>query len=193
MKKHILTAALMVLVMTVMTGLAYPLVITAISKLVFPAESEGSAISVDGGIIGSGLIGQEFKGPRYFWSRPSMTGDKPYNSAASGGSNLGPMNPKLRENAMDRIRALKTADPGNSLEIPIGLVTSSASGLDPHISPDAALYQVRRVAGARGLNEGIVEELVMKSIEPRTLGILGEPRVNVLKLNIALDRLSGLH
>jgi len=189
MKKHIISAALMVLVMTVITGLVYPVVITAISKLVFSAKSEGSVILVDGGIIGSELIGQNFKDPRYFWGRPSMTSGKPYNASASGGSNLGPSNQKLVENAADRIKALKAANPGNIHEIPIDLLTSSASGLDPHITPDAALYQVRRVAGARGLNENMVEALVIKSIEPRTFGILGEPRVNVLKLNIALYRL----
>jgi len=190
MKRHVFTAALMLIVMTVIIGLVYPVFITAIAKLVFPAKSEGSVIIVDGGIIGSGLVGQDFKGPRYFWGRPSMTSEKPYNASASGGSNLGPMNPKLVENVKDRISALKAADPGNQLKIPIGLVSSSASGLDPHISPDAALYQVRRVAGARGLDQDIVEGLVRKSIEPRTFGILGEPRVNVLNLNIELDRLS---
>lgn len=183
--KHQLRPALAIFaLLTVITGVIYPLVVTGISQALFPYQANGSLIMVDGKAIGSELIGQQFDDPKYFWGRPSATG---YNAAASSGSNYGPMNPALMDMVQARIDALNAADPENTLPIPVDLVTASGSGLDPHISVAAALYQVHRVASARGLNEADVQSLVEKYTEGRQFGFLGEPRVNVLLLNLALD------
>jgi K+-transporting ATPase ATPase C chain len=179
------------LLLTVATGIVYPLLVTGIGQVAFPEKANGSLILKEGGYAGSELIGQPFDDPKYFWGRPSATPDFPYNSASSSGSNLGPSNPALAETVKARVEALQKADPENKSPIPIDLVTSSGSGLDPHISPAAALYQTPRVARARGLSGGQVRRLVNRFTEPRQLGFLGEPRVNVLKLNLALDRLQG--
>lgn len=187
MKTHLRPALMMLLVLTILTGLMYPLAVTGLGQLFFPNKSNGSLIVRDGKVIGSQLIGQNFDEPKYFWGRPSATAPFPYNAAASGGSNLGPTNPALIESVKGRVAALRAADPGNDKPIPIDLVTASGSGLDPHISPAAALFQVSRVARARGLEERIVEHLVVQHIVGRQYAFLGEPRVNVLKLNLALD------
>jgi potassium-transporting ATPase KdpC subunit len=179
-------AFFMLLIFTVITGVIYPLAVTGIAQVLFPSQSNGSLIMVDGKAVGSELIGQKFDDPKYFWGRPSAAG---YNAAASSGSNYGPMNPALLQAVQARIDTLKAADPENTLSIPVDLVTASASGLDPHISVAAALYQVHRVATAHGLSEADVQSLVEKYTEGRQFGILGEPRVNVLKLNLALDEL----
>ena len=173
--------------LTVMTGIAYPLLVTAIAQLVFPWRANGSLIMKDGKPVGSTLIGQPFDDPKYFWSRPSATSPFPDNAASSSGSNLGPTNPDLAKAVQGRIDALRAADPSNPAPIPVDLVTASGSGLDPHISPASALYQVPRVAKARGLAEAQVRALVAQYTEERQWGILGEPRVNVLRLNLALD------
>jgi len=170
--------------LTIITGLIYPLLVTGISKAIFPSQSNGSLIIVDGKAVGSELIGQQFDDPSYFWGRPSAAG---YNAAASSGSNYGPLNPALTDTVQARIDALKAADPENTHPIPVDLVTASGSGLDPHISIAAALYQVHRVASARGLSEADVHSLVEKNTDGRQFGFLGEPRVNILKLNLALD------
>ena len=182
-------ALVLFVILTIITGVAYPLVTTGVGQLLLPKEASGSLIEKDGKVIGSTLIGQNFTEPQYFWGRPSATGPYPNNAASSSGSNLGPLNPALAEAVKNRVAALKAADPDNTLPIPVDLVTTSASGLDPHISPAAALYQVGRVAKARGLSAESVEKLVGESIEGRQWGVLGEPRVNVLLLNIALDKL----
>ena len=187
MLSQIRPAIVLLLLLTAITGLAYPLVITGIAQVVFPHQANGSLIVENGQIVGSELIGQPFDDPRYFWGRPSATAPFPYNAAASAGSNLGPSNPTLQEAVRSRVAALRAADPGNSQPIPVDLVTASASGLDPHISLAAALYQVPRVARERGLSEKDVEALVRRCTADRQLGVLGEPRVNVLKLNLALD------
>jgi K+-transporting ATPase ATPase C chain len=174
---------------TLMTGLAYPVAVTGIAQLIFPHQANGSLIERNGQPVGSSLIGQLFKDPKYFWGRPSATSPFPYNAAASSGSNLGPTNPALAQAVQARILALKTADPGNDSPVPVDLVTASASGLDPDISVAAALYQVSRVARERGLSEEQVLSMVENFTEGRQLGFLGEPRVNVLKLNLALDGL----
>jgi K+-transporting ATPase ATPase C chain len=175
--------------LTLVTGVAYPLLVTGIAQVVFPSQANGSLILREGKPVGSSLIGQPFDDPRYFWGRPSATTPFPYNAAASSGSNLGPINPALHAAARGRIDALRAADPGNRTPVPVDLVTASASGLDPDISPAAAFYQVPRVARTRGLDEARVQELVHTHIRRRQLGVLGEPRVNVLRLNLALDRL----
>ena len=183
-------AVLMMVVMTVLTGAIYPLVVTGIAQVVFPDKANGSLIYRDEKPVGSSLIGQPFDEPRYFRSRPSATGPFPYNAGASSGSNLGPIEPVLTAAIKARVEALKQADSGDDAPIPVDLVTASASGLDPHISPAAAEYQVSRVSKARSLDEKVVHELVVKHTEQRTIGLLGEPRVNVVELNLALDHLS---
>jgi len=177
--------------LTAVTGVFYPLLVTGIAQFAFPEKANGSLIRGDHGFVGSELIGQPFDDPRYFWGRLSSTPDFPYNSAASSGSNLGPSNPALMEAARARAEALQAADPENPLAIPVDLLTSSGSGLDPHISPAGALYQAPRVARVRGLSEEEVRTLVGKFTEPRQWGFLGEPRVNVLRLNLALEGPQG--
>lgn len=187
MKTLLRPALSLFLLLTVITGLAYPLAITGMAQLIFPAAANGSLIVNNGRIVGSRLIGQNFTQPRYFWGRPSATSPLPYNAAASGGSNLGPLNPALIEAAKGRITALKAADPGNTAPIPADLISASASGLDPHISPEAAAYQVARIARQRHMPEAEVQALVGQYTEGRQWGVFGEPRVNVLQLNLALD------
>lgn len=190
MKEQLRPALMMWLILTVVTGLAYPLAVTGLAQLFFPGPANGSLIVRDGKVIGSKLLGQYFDKPEYFWSRPSVTSPFPYNAAASGGSNLGPTNPALIEAVKARVAALRAADPGNEAPVPVDLVTASGSGLDPHISPAAALYQLKRVARARGFDENAVRALVARHTEERQFGVLGEPRVNVLQLNLALEALS---
>jgi potassium-transporting ATPase KdpC subunit len=189
MRSQIRPALMALLIFTVLTGLLYPLVVTGIAQLAFPHQANGSLIVVNGKTVGSSLIGQQFTDPKYFWGRLSATGPYPYNASASSGSNLGPTNPALLDEAKARIAALKAADPTNTQLIPVDLVTSSGSGLDPDISVAAALYQLPRVARLRGLSESAVRTLVNKYTQGRTLGFLGEPTVNVLQLNLALDAL----
>jgi K+-transporting ATPase ATPase C chain len=176
------------LLLTIVTGIVYPLLVTGVVQLVFPEKANGSLIRREGGYAGSELIGQPFDDPKYFWGRLSATPDFPYNSASSSGSNLGPSNPALVEAVKARLEALQKADPENKSSVPIDLLTSSGSGLDPHITPAAASYQASRVARARGIPEDQIRRLVEGFIEPRQWGFLGEPRVNVLRLNLALDR-----
>lgn len=180
-----------IVVFTVITGVIYPLIVTGIAQLVFPCQANGSLIVNNGKTIGSSLIGQSFSSPKYFWARPSATSPMPYNAANSSGSNLGPLNPALTENVKSRITQLKAADAASKQLVPVDLVTASGSGLDPDISPASAEYQVSRVAKARNLDETKVRELVVKLTKSRQLGILGEPRVNVLELNLALDNLKN--
>lgn len=187
MTKQIRPAITALIVLTLITGVAYPLIVTGIAQVIFPAQANGSLIVSGGMVRGSALIGQNFDDPKYFWGRLSATGPFPYNSAASSGSNLGPINENLMAATQARIDALKAADPNNPAQPPVDLVTASGSGLDPHISPAAAEYQVRRVAQARGLDEARVRQLVAQHTQGRALGLLGEPRVNVLQLNLALD------
>jgi len=184
MTSQLRPAFFMLLILTLITGVIYPLAVTGIAKVIFPSQANGSLIIADGKAVGSELIGQQFDDPSYFWGRPSAAG---YNAAASSGSNYGPLNPALTDMVQSRIDALKAADPDNTLPIPVDLVTASGSGLDPHVSVAAALYQVSRVASARGWSEAEVTSLVEKYTEGRQFGFLGEPRVNVLKLNLALD------
>lgn len=174
--------------LTVLTGLAYPLAVTLLGRAVFSSQVSGSLVLRDGKAVGSSLIGQSFQDPKNFWGRPSATAPMPNNAAASGGSNFGPSNPALLDAVRARIAALKSADPDNSLPIPVDLVTASGSGLDPHVSPAAALYQVTRVARERHMDAGKLRQLVIAAVEPPQWGILGEARVNVLMLNLALDR-----
>jgi potassium-transporting ATPase KdpC subunit len=190
MKEQIRPALMMLAILTILTGLVYPLAVTGLAQLLFPEQANGSLIVRDGKVIGSRLIGQYFDKPEYFWGRPSATAPFPFNAAASGGSNLGPTNPALIEAVKTRVSALRAADSGNELPIPVDLVTASASGLDPHISPAAALYQVKRVAHARNMEEKDVYALVIQHTEGRQFGLLGERRVNVLGLNLALKRLA---
>ena len=180
-----------IVVFTVITGVIYPLIVTGVVQLVFPRQANGSLLIDNGKTVGSSLIGQSFSSPKYFWARPSATSPMPYNAANSSGSNLGPLNPALAENVKARITQLKAADAASKQAVPVDLVTASASGLDPDISPAAAEYQVSRVAKARNLDEIKVRELVVKLTKSRQLGILGEPRVNVLELNIVLDNLKN--
>jgi K+-transporting ATPase ATPase C chain len=179
----------MLALLTVVTGVAYPLLVTALAQVLFPAQANGSLIVKDGKPTGSALIGQPFDDPKYFWSRLSATSPAPYNGAASSGSNLGPLNDALTDAIKGRIDALEAADPNNPLPVPVDLVTASGSGLDPHISPAAARYQLARVARTRGLPEATVRDLVARHTTGRQWGVLGEPVVNVLELNLALDAL----
>ncbi|MDE2154465.1 MAG: potassium-transporting ATPase subunit KdpC [Xanthomonadaceae bacterium] len=189
MSKLLRQSFLLLLVMTVITGAIYPLAATALAQLVFPHQANGSLIEVNGKAVGSTLIGQEFSDPKYFWGRPSATSPDPYNGGSSSGSNLGPANQALIDAVKQRIAALRAADPGNNAPVPVDLVTASASGLDPQISPAAARYQLARVARVRALPVAKVLALVAANTSGRQLGVLGEPRVNVLKLNLALDAL----
>lgn len=177
--------------LTVLTGLLYPGLVTVAGWMFFPDKAAGSIVLHDGRAVGSQLLGQPFSSPKYFWSRPSATGPHPNNGEASSGSNLAATNPALAQAAGERVARLRAADPGNTQPVPIDLVTASGSGLDPHISPAAAEYQVARVARARGLNEAVVRQRVSEATEGRTFGLLGEPRVNVLQLNLTLDKLSA--
>jgi potassium-transporting ATPase KdpC subunit len=187
MIKQLRSALILFVLLITVTGIAYPLLITGIGQTVFFHQAKGSLILQDGRVLGSELIGQPFADPKYFWGRPSATAPFPYNAAASSGSNLGPLNPVLLDAVKARVEALRQVDPSQQGPIPIDLVTASGSGLDPHISPAAAEYQISRVAKARKLDPKMVRELVAKYTEGRQLGILGEPRVNVLKLNLAFD------
>jgi potassium-transporting ATPase KdpC subunit len=189
MLKQLKTALIFLGIFTVITGIVYPLFITGIAQAVFHRQANGSLIEENGFVNGSELIGQQFSDPKYFWGRLSATTPFPYNGAASSGSNIGPSNPALIEAVQARINALKTVDPDNNSPVPVDLVTSSGSGLDPDISVAAANYQVARVARYRGISETQVSELVTKYTEGRQWGTFGEPRVNVLKLNLALDAL----
>lgn len=187
MLKELRPAVVSFLVLTLVTGVAYPLVVTGIAQGFMPEQANGSLIVKDGKPIGSELIGQSFSDPKYFWGRPSATGPMPNNAAASSGSNQGPTNPALLDAVKARVQALRDADPGNTAPVPVDLVTASGSGLDPHISPAAAEYQIQRIARVRGIPLKEVRRLVRHNTEDRQFGILGEPRVNVLKLNLALD------
>lgn len=187
MWSHAKPAVSMLLIWTFITGAVYPLVITGIARVIFPDQANGSLIVKEGKPIGAALIGQSFSDPRYFRGRPSATSPMPYNASESGGSNLGPTNPDLIAAVAARIESLREADPGNQSPVPIDLVTASGSGLDPHISPAAAEYQVKRVSNARSLTPEEVRELIARHTESRQFKILGEPRVNVLRLNLALD------
>jgi len=187
MARLIRQAIVMLLAMTVVTGVAYPLLVTGAAQLLFHDAANGSVIERGGRPLGSELIGQPFAEPKYFWSRPSATAPFANNSAASSGSNLGPTNPALTDAVKQRIDALRAADPDNQAPVPVDLATASGSGLDPQISPAAAAYQLHRVAHARGKSEAELQTLVDKATEGRQFGILGEPRVNVLMLNLMLD------
>jgi len=189
MKTLLRPAVSLFVLLTAITGIAYPLAVTGFAKAAFPEAADGSLIVKDGKAVGSRLIGQNFSDPKYFWGRPSATSPQPYNASASSGSNQGPLNPALVDAVKGRIEALKAADPDNKLPIPADLVSASASGLDPEISPDAAAYQVMRVAGLRHLPPAEVKALVSQHAEGRQWGLFGEPRVNVLQLNLALDSL----
>jgi K+-transporting ATPase ATPase C chain len=188
--KQLRTAAITIILLTVITGLFYPLAVTGLAQLIFPSKANGSMIIKNGKTLGSKLIGQPFSDPKYFWSRLSATGPYAYNAGSSTGSNYGPLNPALYNAIKKRIQDLKAVDSLNNQMIPVDLVTSSSSGLDPHISIVSALYQLPRVARARGLSEEKVKAVVKQYTEGRDLGILGEPRVNVLKLNLELDELT---
>jgi K+-transporting ATPase ATPase C chain len=189
MFSQLLTALRMLVVLTVLTGLAYPLLVTGIAQVAFSHNANGSLIVAGEKTVGSELIGQPFDDPKYFWSRPSATSPQPYNGAASAGSNQGARNPALADAVKDRIKALRDVDPGNDAPIPVDLVTASGSGLDPHISVAAANYQAPRVAKVRNAPLPQVQALIAQNTEGRTLGVLGEPRVNVLGLNRALDQM----
>ncbi len=187
MKTLLRPAVSLFVLLTAITGIVYPLAVTGVAKVAFPEAADGSLIVKDGKAVGSRLIGQNFTDPKYFWGRPSATGPMPYNASASGGSNQGPLNPALVDAAKGRIDALKAADPDNKQPIPADLVNASASGLDPHISPETAAYQITRIASQRQLPPADLKALVSQHTEGRQWGVFGEPRVNVLQLNIALD------
>ena len=187
MKTLLRPALSLFVLLTVITGIAYPLVVTGIAKVAFPEAANGSLIVKDGKAVGSRLIGQNFTDPKYFWGRPSATGPMPYNASASSGSNQGPLNPALVEAVKGRIDAMKAADQDNTRPIPADLVTASASGLDPQISPAAAEYQIERVAKARQIDPSVIKTMLAKNTEGRQWALFGEPRVNVLELNMALD------
>jgi potassium-transporting ATPase KdpC subunit len=187
MLRQIKQALLLFIVLSVLTGIVYPLLITAVAQAIFPSQANGSLVYRNDRAAASSLIGQAFTDPKYFWSRPSATMPIPYSAESSSGSNLGPTNADLAMAVKERIAALRAADPGNDAPVPVDLVTASASGLDPHITPAAAEYQVGRVAKARHLDAKTVRQLVAKHTEGRTLGLLGEPRVNVVELNLDLD------
>jgi len=189
MNSIIRPALVLFLVMTVLTGIVYPFAVTGLAQLLLHDQAEGSLLMAEGHAVGSKIIGQSFSDPKYFWSRPSATAPQPYNGIASGGSNQGPLNPALTDAVKARIDALKAADPTNTRPIPVDLVTASASGLDPDISIAAARYQAARVARVRGLEAAAVQSLIDAHAHTRLLGFLGEPRVNVLELNLALDAL----
>jgi potassium-transporting ATPase KdpC subunit len=185
---QLLPAVRMLVVLSILTGIVYPYLVTGIAQLAFPRAANGSLIVENGKPLGSSLIGQPFDDPRYFWSRPSATSPQPYNGGSSSGSNQGPRNPALADAVTARIKALREADPDNKAPVPVDLVTASGSGLDPDISVAAAEYQIHRVAKVRGLAEDKVRALVEQNTSGRTFAVLGEPRVNVLNLNLALDR-----
>ena len=187
MKNILRPALILFFVLTLLTGVAYPLLVTGLAQSLFPTQASGSLILRDGKAVGSLLIGQNFSDPNHFWGRPSATGPMPYNASASSGSNQGPLNPALTDAVKGRIEALRAADPGNTMPVPVDLVTASASGLDPHISPAAARYQTARVAKARGLAIEKVQDLVNQHTEQPLMNFLGERQVNVLKLNLALQ------
>jgi len=188
---QLIPAVRMLVVLSVLTGVVYPYLITGVAQVASPRAANGSLIQRDGKALGSSLIGQPFDDPKYFWGRPSATSPMPYNAGASSGSNQGPRNPALADAVKDRIKALTDADPDSKPPVPVDLVTASGSGLDPDISVAAALYQLHRVAKTRGMPEDKVRALVDANTRGRTFGVLGEPRVNVLELNLALDRSSG--
>jgi potassium-transporting ATPase KdpC subunit len=201
MFRELRAAAVLLVVLSIVTGIAYPLLVTGIAQVAFPSKANGSLIDAGGmpvqngargakdgaRAVGSELIGQPFSDPKHFWSRPSATSPYPYNASSSSGSNMGPLNPALTDAVTARVKALRDADPGNTSPVPADLVTASASGLDPHISPAAAEYQMARVARLRGLDVQKVRTLVAQATQGRQFGFLGEPRVNVLRLNLALD------
>jgi K+-transporting ATPase ATPase C chain len=181
------SALVLLAAFTLLCGLAYPALVTGIAQVAFPSRANGSPVVVDGRTLGSELVGQAFDEPRYLWGRPSATAPAPYEGRASTGTNQGPLNPALAEAVKARVEALRAADPGNTAPIPVDLVTASGSGLDPHVSPAAAFYQVPRVARARGIPEADVRAIVTRHVEPPLLGLLGAPRVNVLAVNVELD------
>ena len=184
-------ALVLFVLLSALTGLIYPMAVTGVAKTAFPAQADGSLIVLDGTVVGSKLIGQNFSDPKHFWGRPSATAPQPYNASASGGSNQGPLNPALTDAVKARVEALRAADPDNVAPVPVDLVTASASGLDPDISPAAAQYQAARVARVRGMPLSQVQSLIDRNTQKPLLGFLGESRVNVLALNIALDAASG--
>jgi K+-transporting ATPase KdpC subunit len=181
------------ILLTILTGIAYPCLITGIAQIFFHDEANGSLISHDGKIVGSVLIGQPFDDPKYLWGRPSRTSPTPYNASSSSGSNIGPSNPSLRESVKARVAVMRGADPHNKRPVPIDLVTSSGSGLDPHISVAGAYYQMPRMAKARGISEYVVKAIIQRNTERRLFGVIGEPVVNVLKVNKDLDLLYAEH
>ena len=189
LKQQIKTAFLSIIVLTIITGIVYPLLVTGMAQIFFPGQANGSLIYREAKPVGSALIGQQFDDPKYFWGRLSATSPLPFNAASSSGSNLGPSNPALLDEINGRIKALKAADLGNTIPIPVDLVTSSASGLDPHISKAGAYYQVGRIARLRGLSQDAVKAIVKQHTRGRLLGLIGEPVVNVLEINLALDSL----
>ena len=187
MKSDLRACLILFVLLTGLTGIVYPAVVTLVAQGAFPHQANGSVLERNGKAVGSELIGQPFDDPRYFWGRPSATDPTPYNAASSNGSNLGPTNPDLLTTVHKRVEAIQKAHPDQTGAVPVDLVTSSGSGLDPHISVAAAEYQVMRIAKARGLSPDAVHRLIAEHTEGRTVGLLGEPRVNVLQLNLALD------